>query len=180
MHKVLFDLVHHFPFYFWFQFLIFLFSIFLTSFTHHYWVVGLLPVLIHSSIVINIFKQLNLWCSWAVCKKKKHDSSPLDKIAVLPIYGKTPFKVFFSRSKKEGMLKFSTKHYWHKAYEVCSIEDCKLTIHLSIRRSVWLSNPQKIKVYMYVHAIFNLFSAKLCSLLTNIESGDRWRLTKWK
>ena len=58
----------------------------------------------------------------------------LTKMAPMPIYGKNPLKIFLSRTKKHGTLKLDIWCLWHKAYQVCSNDDPKLTIDLFNRK----------------------------------------------
>ena len=43
------------------------------------------------------------------------------QMIAMPIYDKIPFKIFFSRTKKQGTLKLGIKHPCLETYQICSM-----------------------------------------------------------
>ena len=73
----------------------------------------------------------------------------------MPIYGKNPLKILFSRTKKYGILKLGLKLCWLQAYQVCSNDNSMLTFDLSRKRSVWYSSAFIWKKYWKVNFLQN-------------------------
>ena len=51
----------------------------------------------------------------------------MTKMAAMPIYGKNPLKVFFSRTRRPMTLGLGMKHQRCGAYQVCTNDDPGLT-----------------------------------------------------
>ena len=51
----------------------------------------------------------------------------MTKMAAMPIYGKNPLKVFFSRTRRLMTLGLGMQHLGCGAYQVCSNDDPRLT-----------------------------------------------------
>ena len=62
------------------------------------------------------------------------------KMAAMPIYGKNPLKIFFSRTRRPMTLGLGMKHRGCGAYQVCSNNDPGLTLTYLTSRSNLLPN----------------------------------------
>ena len=65
------------------------------------------------------------------------------KMATMPIYGKNPLKIFFSRTRRLMTLGLGMKHWGCRAYQVCSNDDPRLTLTYFTPRSNLLPNAFK-------------------------------------
>ena len=63
----------------------------------------------------------------------------MTKMAAMPIYGKNPLKVFFSRTRRGMTLGLGMLHWGCEAYQVCSNDDPKLTLTYLTSRSNFAS-----------------------------------------
>ena len=52
----------------------------------------------------------------------------MTKMAAMPIYGKNPSKIFFSRTGGSISKKLGMKHRWLKYYNVCINHDPEMTL----------------------------------------------------
>ena len=52
----------------------------------------------------------------------------MTKMAEMPIYGKNPLKIFFSRTRRLMTFGIGMSHLGSGAYEVCSTDDPRLTL----------------------------------------------------
>ena len=59
----------------------------------------------------------------------------MTKMAVVPIYGKNPSKIFFSRTAGPISTKLGMKHRWLKHYNVYIIHDLLMTLTYFTARS---------------------------------------------
>ena len=66
----------------------------------------------------------------------------MTKMAATHIYGKTPLKIF-SRTRRPMTLGLGMKHWGCGAYQICSIDDHKLTLTYLTLRSNFLPNAFK-------------------------------------
>ena len=64
---------------------------------------------------------------------RSNGSAPSNKMAAMPVYGKT-LKIFFSRTKKGLGLNLGINYRGLKVYQVCSNDDRKLTFDLFTAR----------------------------------------------
>ena len=64
----------------------------------------------------------------------------MTKMAAMPIYGKNPLKIFFSRTRRPMTLGLGMKHQECGAYQVCSNDDPGLTLTYLTSRSNLLPN----------------------------------------
>ena len=64
-------------------------------------------------------------------------------MADMPIYGKNPLKIFFSRTRRPTTLGLGMKHRGCGAYQVCSNDDPGLTLTYFTSRSNLLPNAFK-------------------------------------
>ena len=64
----------------------------------------------------------------------------MTKMAAMPIYGKNPLKIFFSRTRRPMTLGLGIKHQGCRAYQVCSNDDPGLTLTYLMSRSNLLPN----------------------------------------
>ena len=63
----------------------------------------------------------------------------LTKMADMPIYGKNPLKIFFSRTRRLMTLGLGLKHFGCLIYQVCSNDDPRLTLtYLTLRSNLLL------------------------------------------
>ena len=69
------------------------------------------------------------------------------KMAATPIYGKNPFKIFFSRTRRPVTLRLGTKHWGCGAYQVCSNDDPKMTLTYLTSRSNLLPSAFKWDIF---------------------------------
>ena len=68
--------------------------------------------------------------SWEV---EKYGTDHMTKMAAMPIYGKKPLKIFFSRTKSPIILKLGMKHWEHN-------DDPVLTLIYFTARSNWVTS----------------------------------------
>ena len=71
----------------------------------------------------------------------------MTKMDATPIYGKTPLKVFFSRTRKLMTLGHGMLHWGCGAYQVCSNNDPRLTLTYLMTRSNLLPNAFKWVIF---------------------------------
>ena len=64
----------------------------------------------------------------------------MTKMAAMPIYGKNPSKIFFSRTGGPISTKLGMKHRWLKHYNVYINHDPVMTLTYFTPRSTWVSN----------------------------------------
>ena len=64
----------------------------------------------------------------------------MTKMAAMPIYGKNPLIIFFSRTRRPMTLGLGMKHQGCGAYQVCSNDDPGLTLTYLTSRSNLLPN----------------------------------------
>ena len=67
----------------------------------------------------------------------------MTKMAAMPIYGKNPLKIFFSRTRRPMTLGLGMYHQGCGAYQVCSNNDPRLTLTYLTSRSTLLSDRFK-------------------------------------
>ena len=67
----------------------------------------------------------------------------MTKMAAMPIYGKNPLKIFFSRTRRPVTLGLGMSHWGCGAYKVCSNDDPRLTLTYFTSRSNLLRNAFK-------------------------------------
>ena len=67
----------------------------------------------------------------------------MTKMAAMPIYGKDPLKIFFSRTRRPMTLGLGMLHWGCGAYQVCSNDDPRLTLTYLTSRSNLLPNAFK-------------------------------------
>ena len=110
----------------------------------------------------------------------------MTKMATMPIYGKNPLKVFFSRTRKLVTLGLGMFHKGCGTYQVCSNDDPKLTLTYITSRSNLL--PNAFKWDFFEKLIFwillkpkSLFSLDMLNLMRQwLEisfKGQGWPLT---
>ena len=64
-----------------------------------------------------------------------NDPGHMTKMAAMPIYGKNPLKIFFSRTRRPITLGLCIKHWGCGAYQVYSNDDPRLTLTYLTSRS---------------------------------------------
>ena len=64
----------------------------------------------------------------------------MTKMAAMPIYGKIPSKVFFSRTDRPISMKLCMKHQWLKHYNVYINHDPVMTLTYFTTRSTEVAN----------------------------------------
>ena len=64
----------------------------------------------------------------------------MTKMAAMPIYGKNPLKIFFSRTRRPMTLGLGMEHWECGACQVCSNNDPRLTLTYLTSRSNLLPN----------------------------------------
>ena len=70
----------------------------------------------------------------------------MTKMADMPIYGKNPLKIFFSKTRRLMFLGLGVKILcW--AYQVCSNDDPRLTVAYLTSRSNLLPNAFKLNIF---------------------------------
>ena len=74
----------------------------------------------------------------------------MTKMAAMPIYGKNPLKIFFSRTRKPMTLGLGIWHWGCWAYQVCSNNDPRLTLTYLTSRSNLLPNAFKWEFFLKV------------------------------
>ena len=62
----------------------------------------------------------------------------MTKMAAMPIYGKNPYKIFFSGTKRPMTLKLGKQYWVYRYYQVCSNDDPGLTLTYFTTRSNFL------------------------------------------
>ena len=67
----------------------------------------------------------------------------MTKMAAMPIYGKNPLNIFFSRTRGPLTLGLGMQHRGCGAYRVCSNNNPRLTLTYITSRSNLLSNAIK-------------------------------------
>ena len=63
----------------------------------------------------------------------------MTKMAAMPIYGKKPLKIFFSRTRSPMILKLGMYHLGLKLYKVYINDDLGLTLTYFMARSNWFT-----------------------------------------
>ena len=74
-------------------------------------------------------------------------SGHMTKMSAMPIYGKNPLKIFFSRTRRPVTLGLGMQHWGCGAYQVCSNDDPKLTLTYLTSRSILLPNEFKWETF---------------------------------
>ena len=64
----------------------------------------------------------------------------MTKMAAMPIYGKNPSKIFFSRTSGQNSTKLGMKHRCLKHYDVYINHDPVMTLTYLTARSTWVAN----------------------------------------
>ena len=64
----------------------------------------------------------------------------MTKMAAMPIYGKNPSKIFFSKTKRQISMKLGVKHRWLKYYNVFINHDLVITLTQFMARSTWVAH----------------------------------------
>ena len=64
----------------------------------------------------------------------------MTKMAAMPIYGKNPSKIFFSRTSGLISTKLGMKHQWLKHYNVYINRDAVMTLTYFMARSTYVAN----------------------------------------
>ena len=64
----------------------------------------------------------------------------MTKMAPMPIYGKNPSKIFFSRTSGQISTKLGMKHLCLKHYDVYINHDPVMTLTYFTARSTWVAN----------------------------------------
>ena len=64
----------------------------------------------------------------------------MTKMAAMPIYGKNPSKIFFSRTSGQISTKLGMKHWCLKHYNVYINHDPVMTLTYFTARSTWVAN----------------------------------------
>ena len=67
----------------------------------------------------------------------------MTKMAAMPIYGKNPSKIFFSRTGGPISKKLGVKHLWLKYYNVYINHDPLMTLTQFMARSTWVDHALK-------------------------------------
>ena len=67
----------------------------------------------------------------------------MTKMAAMPIYGKNPLKIFFSRTRRLMTMGLGMSHRGCETYQVCSNDDPRLTLTYLTSRSNLLPNAFK-------------------------------------
>ena len=65
----------------------------------------------------------------------KHDAGHMAKMAAMPIYGKNPSKIFFSRTGRPIFTKLGMLHWRLQHIIVCSNDDPRMTLTYFTARS---------------------------------------------
>ena len=84
-------------------------------------------------------------------------------MAAMPIYGKNPLKIFFSRTRIPVTLGLGVYHLGCGAYQVCSNDDPRLTLTYYPPRSNLLPNAFRWDFFGKVD-FFNTVDAKVIIL----------------
>ena len=84
----------------------------------------------------------------------------MTKMAAMPIYGKNPLKIFFSRTRRPVTSGLGMFHWGYGAYQVCSNDDPKLTFTYLTSRSNLLSNACKWDFFFLKVDFLNTVEAK--------------------
>ena len=79
----------------------------------------------------------------------------MTKMAAMPINGKNPLKIFFSRTRIPVTLGLGVYHWGCGAYQVCSNDDPRLTLTYYTPRSNLLPNALK-RGFFYEKLIFSI------------------------
>ena len=64
----------------------------------------------------------------------------MTKMAAMPIYGKNPSKIFFSRTSGQISMKLGMKHRCLKHYDVYINHEPVMTLTYFTARSTWVAN----------------------------------------
>ena len=84
-------------------------------------------------------------------------------MADMPIYGKNPLKIFFSRTRRLMTLGLGMTHFGCWAYQVCSNDDPRLTLTYLTSRSNLLPIELKCEIFGKVDFL-NTVEAKVIIL----------------
>ena len=77
-----------------------------------------------------------------------NDPCHMTKMAAMPIYGKNPSKIFFSRTRSPMILKLGMQHQGLKLYKVYINGDPGLTLTYFTARSIWF-NGALLTAYLF-------------------------------
>ena len=82
-------------------------------------------------------------------KTKVYSNGPghMTKMAAMPIYGKNPLKIFFSRTRRLMTLGLGMQHRGYRACQVCSNDDPEFTLTYLMSRSNLLPNTFKWEIF---------------------------------
>ena len=75
----------------------------------------------------------------------------MTKMAAMPIYGKNPSKIFFSRTGGPISTKLGMKHRWLKHYNVYINHDPVMTLTYFTARSIWVAYAFELEKLLKCH-----------------------------
>ena len=75
----------------------------------------------------------------------------MTKMAAMPIYGKNPSKIFFSRTSGQISTKLGMKHRCLKHYDVYINHDPVMTLTYFTARSTWVANAFELGILLKCH-----------------------------
>ena len=75
----------------------------------------------------------------------------MTKMATMPIYGKNPSKIFFSKTSGQISTKLGMKHRCFKHYNVYINHDPVMTLTYLTARSTWVANELEWGKFLKCH-----------------------------
>ena len=103
----------------------------------------------------------------------------MPKMADIPIYGKKPFKIFFSRARWLMTLGFGMLHLGCGAYQVCSNDVPMVTLTYLTSRSNLLPNAFNLVIFWKVDFL-NTVEAKVIILTWYIKPNETMAINKFQ
>ena len=91
----------------------------------------------------------------------------MTKMVAMPIYDKTPSKIYFSGTGLPISKKVGVKHRWLKNYNVCINHDTVMTVAYFRARSTWVACA-----FEWVKLLKSHLKKKTCRKFANGQDND--------
>ena len=103
-----------------------------------------------------------------------NDLGHMTKMAAMPMYGKNPSKIFFSKANGLISMKLGEKHQWIKYYNVYINHDPVMTLTQFMARSTWVAYAFEWEKLLKCH-----LKGKTSRKLANGPNIDYSEKRKW-
>ena len=100
----------------------------------------------------------------------------MTKMAAMPIYGKNPSKIFFSKTNRLISRKLGVKHRWLKFFNVYINHDPVMTLTKFMARSSWIAYAFELGKLLKCH-LKGKASRKLANG-QNIEDSEKKKMAQ--